>query len=359
MPSQTIVPAFVPKTYPELRDAVMAVVVEGRRAIDRAWVETYHETGRLINEHVLLFRERANYGARTYEKLAEDTDISKRTLQECAQFHRYFPIARHVAQLGWNRCRLLCQVDDEKRRTVLAAQAVKHDLSSGDIVARVREINATAIESGEKPADEPVELLQPRRGTPGLHVIVDRGNGPVVDLGFKFYRDLTTDQEKRLTKGAIVRLSETGMRWVDDATRDQLFTYPATIRKVIDGDTLDIAIMVAPGLSRELKLRLRGLDCPEMSTAAGRAAKAFVEGLIKPGDEVIVSTTKPDKFDRYLADVFISRLRAESRELRDRSAQISQPSSLNAQPAAEIFLNNALLEAGHAVRYDGGTKEEV
>ena len=106
---------------------MIAVVVEGRNAIDRAWLDTYHETGRLINEHVLLFRERADYGAKTYTKLAEDTGISKRTLQECAQFQRYFPIARHVAQLGWNRCRLLCQVDDEKRRDALTAQAVKHD----------------------------------------------------------------------------------------------------------------------------------------------------------------------------------------------------------------------------------------
>jgi endonuclease YncB( thermonuclease family) len=79
---------------------------------------------------------------------------------------------------------------------------------------------------------------------------------------------------------------------------------PQAIRRVVDGDTFVAAVMVAPGFSRELKLRLRGLDCPEMSTAAGRAAKLFVDGLIKAGDEV-VSTTKPDKYNRYLADVFL------------------------------------------------------
>ena len=341
VPSAKLTPT--PKTYAELRDAVVAVVVKGRQDIDRAWVETYHETGRLINEHVLKFRDRADFGAKVYDRLAEDTGISARTLRECAQFHRYFPIVRHVAKLGWNRCRLLCQVDDEKRRTALAAQAMKHDWSSGEIVERVRDANAIALESGEKKNAEPVELLTPRRGVPGLHAIVDRGSGPEVDLGFKLYRELGS--ASKLTTKDIVRLNEDGVRRIDGATKDQLFTYTATVRRVIDGDTLVVALMVAPGVSHELKLRLRGLDCPEISTAAGRAAKAFVDGLIKPGDEVVISTSKPDKYDRYLADVFLV-------------GATDQPSVALAKEGAELFLNNALLEGGHAVRYEGGAKEE-
>jgi hypothetical protein len=48
MPSRA--PTPTPKTYAQLRDAVVAVVVKGRADIDRAWLETYHETGRLIND---------------------------------------------------------------------------------------------------------------------------------------------------------------------------------------------------------------------------------------------------------------------------------------------------------------------
>ena len=77
---------------------------------------------------------------------------------------------------------------------------------------------------------------------------------------------------------------------------------------------------------------------------------------------MIISTTKPDKYDRYLADVFIRELRAKSSEWSARTpAPVSQLSTLNAQPGANgpsAFLNNALLEAGHAIRYDGGAKEE-
>jgi endonuclease YncB( thermonuclease family) len=108
----------------------------------------------------------------------------------------------------------------------------------------------------------------------------------------------------KLTTGDIVRLNGDGVRRVDGATKDQLFTYAATIRRIIDGNTLAVALAVAPGISLELKLRLRGLDCPEMATTAGRAAKQCVDDRIEAGDEVVASTTKPNKYDRYLADVF-------------------------------------------------------
>jgi endonuclease YncB( thermonuclease family) len=351
-------PAITPTatTYAQLRVAVIAVVVRGRQKIDRAWVETYHETGRLINEHVLQFQERAGYGARVYEKLADDTGISVSTLRQCAQFQRCYPIQHARVELSWAHYRLLMQIADEARRTALETETVRQHWTSRDLETRVRRVNAaTPGSNGDTPVP-PIDLLVPRRGTPGLHPIVDRGGGPAVDLGFKIYREL--GRASKLTTNDIVRLNEDGVRKVDNATKDELFTYAATVRKVVDGDTLVVAFPVAPGFTHELKLRLRGLDCPEMSTAAGRAAKAFVDGLIHAGDEVIISTTKPDKYDRYLADVFVDpKLRAESLELRDRSA--SQVSTLSPQPtAAPLLLNNALLEAGHAVRYDGGAKEE-
>jgi endonuclease YncB( thermonuclease family) len=74
------------------------------------------------------------------------------------------------------------------------------------------------------------------------------------------------------------------------------------------------------------KLRLRGLDCPEMDTPEGKAAKLFTEALLVDAVEVIITTSKVDKYDRYLADVHIRHTDGEV-----------------------VFLNNVLLENGHAV----------
>ncbi len=349
--------SYVPKSYADLLRCVQQTLFDGQREIDEAWVRTYHDTGRLIVSHILLDK-RANYGGQVYKRLVRDTDASERRLYECTQFYRSFPNFRAPAKLGWTRCLLLCRVENEPERNALAHQALKHDWPSRELKQRVRAFNSA---HGRRAADDngnsngadgapalvaAPDLLTPRRGTPGLHPIVDRGDGPVVDLGFKMYRALGPGS--KLTTSDIVRLTDDGVRRVDGATRAELFTYTAKIRRVVDGDTLLVALEVAPGITLEKLLRLRGVDCAETSTAAGRAAKRFVEEFVSVGDDVIVSTTKPDKYGRSLADVFVGRsgLKAE------RGASSAGASD------AEVFLNNALLENGHAARYDGGPKDE-
>ena len=66
-----------------------------------------------------------------------------------------------------------------------------------------------------------------------------------------------------------------------------------------------------------------------MDTPEGKAAKREVESLVRAAKSVTIYTSKPDKYDRYLADVFIV-----------------------AADGPEIFLNNHLLEHGFAERKD-------
>lgn len=360
MSSRPLAPT--PRTYVQLRDAVIAVAVKGRQAVELAKLRTYHETGRLINEHILLFRDRADYGAKVYTKLEADTGIVERTLRQCAQFQRCYPIWSARSKLGWSHYRLLISVADPAKRKAFEAEAIKRDWNSEDLETRVRSHNAIALASDDPdPVDEkPVELLKPRRGVAGLLRVVERFDGLALDLGFKNYAAITTATKARLTAGRfdgltagdIVRWDADGVFKIPDATPAHLFTYSATVRKIVDGDTLDIAIALAPGFTRDLRLRLRGLDCPELETAAGRAAKAFVETLLAPGDEVTLCTTKPDKYDRYLADVYIGKSAA---------AETLPPLTAGRSPLTaegSTFLNNVLLSTGHAIHYDGGAKED-
>ena len=127
----------------------------------------------------------------------------------------------------------------------------------------------------------------------------------------------------------MVRLSSSGqITAAEGATKADLFTCPVELIKVVDGDTLWIKIYLRPRQWIKHKLRLRGLDCPEMSTPEGKAAKRFVDALVAKTTAVIINTTKPDKYDRYLAEVFLT------------------------TGTGEIYLNNSLLENGQAVRKD-------
>jgi len=65
------------------------------------------------------------------------------------------------------------------------------------------------------------------------------------------------------------------------------------------------------------------------------------------------------KYDRYLADVSV---RAVSDKLKavspGQESTENEPKAYSLEPTAALFLNNALLSAGHAIRYDDGAKEE-
>ena len=54
----------------------------------------------------------ALYGARVFADLAEESCISSRSLHECVQFYRCFPIVRGHAQLRRTHYALLCQVGE-------------------------------------------------------------------------------------------------------------------------------------------------------------------------------------------------------------------------------------------------------
>jgi endonuclease YncB( thermonuclease family) len=93
------------------------------------------------------------------------------------------------------------------------------------------------------------------------------------------------------------------------------FTYAATVERVVDADTLDVAIDLGFRIQFRVRLRVAGIDAPELHTAEGKEARLFVLDHLcteQPGTghpaacsfrPVVVRTYKPDKYGRALADV--------------------------------------------------------
>jgi len=95
---------------------------------------------------------------------------------------------------------------------------------------------------------------------------------------------------------------------------DKLYWYRARLLRVVDGDTLDLEIDLGLKIFVRERIRLFGIDTPEIfgikkeseEYQRGMAAKEFVEELLK--DKAIWIKTYKDKtgkFGRYLADVHI------------------------------------------------------
>lgn len=109
------------------------------------------------------------------------------------------------------------------------------------------------------------------------------------------------------------------------------FTRSAEVRRVIDGDTIEV--MVDMGFKRYSieRLRLLGVDTPEMrgdQRELGLLSKMFVEDKFLNNKNIVIQSEKGDAFGRWLADVYYT----------DNNGQ-------------QIYLNNELIEKGFAVPY--------
>ncbi len=336
-----------PKTFEALVVAVRKALIVGQARADQAYLDSYRITGFLIDAHILFFKERAGYGEQVIPQLAREIGVGERLLYRCLRFVREYPILSGRTELSWSHYRVLLDVADKSERKALETAACKNHWVAEELERRVREFNATidveatVVEAGGGGARRAHKPLVPARGATGVYRVATVDGKRVVDLGFAEYFDLSEEQAGEFKDGALVHLDGGGrVTLAEGATKADLFNYRVELIRVVDGDTLWVRIYLRPRQWVKRKLRLRGLDCPELSTPEGKAAKRFVEALLANAVSITINTTKPDKYDRYLADVFLE-------------GDFSQLSALNSQSSeAPLFLNNALLGNGQATRKD-------
>lgn len=107
------------------------------------------------------------------------------------------------------------------------------------------------------------------------------------------------------------------------------WVYQATVKKVHDGDTLTVDLdMGMKQFRHDQVIRVAHIDAPELNTPAGKLAAAFAQGLLPPGTVVTIVSHKWDDFGRLLASV----------------------------ESGVLDFGKAMIEAGHAVPYEGGKK---
>ena len=342
--------------YATLKARVRETLVLGQQQIEAARVITYWRTGWYIQTHIRLHTTGAErYGMQVIERLGHDLDVDDTVLRRCVQFVEAMPqmfdakkicaarrkslplVASSVAgpapRLTWTHYRALLAVPDARRRHALLQEATRKEWSARELETRIRR---QMLRSPIAKADG-AKQITPLRGTPGLFQIKDVEGTCYWDLGFESYRALTSAQARTFKAGDLVRLTAQGTLEPapKEATPANLYTYDARLLRVVDGDTLWLLIHLGGIDWRKEKLRLRGIDCPELSTSAGEAAKRYVQAQLQRTTRLTITTTKPDQWDRYLSDVFLATATNE-----------------------EIFLNNRLLETAHARLYTATSPED-
>lgn len=104
------------------------------------------------------------------------------------------------------------------------------------------------------------------------------------------------------------------------------YQYAATVKRVVDGDTLELIVDVGFRFTHRGPFRLFGINCPEMNTDAGKAAREWTSLWCGARSGVIAETYKnPEKYGRWLARII--------------------------DPESGQCLNDELVTAGHATTY--------
>jgi len=78
-------------------------------------------------------------------------------------------------------------------------------------------------------------------------------------------------------------------------------TLTGKVIHIADGDT----ITILDSSNQQLKIRLGGIDAPEKTQAYGQRSKEHLSGLVQ-GQQVIVETSKKDKYGRHVGHVLVN-----------------------------------------------------
>ena len=120
-----------------------------------------------------------------------------------------------------------------------------------------------------------------------------------------------------------------------------MYEYKCKVKRVVDGDTMDVVLDLGFDILHACRVRLAGIDTPESRTrdldekARGKLSKAYLKETIK-GKKIVLKTKIKDakgKFGRVIAEVW---------------AEFEEGSMRN--------VNELMIKEAYAVKYNAGNK---
>ncbi len=290
------------KNYFELLQAIHEVQQADRPMTKKGLVIEAWTMGKLIENHVTEHKLWSDYSAEINPRLAKDLSTTAHEVAQRRRFARLYPEAIPSYDLSWAHYTEAFDLKDAEQRAALFEQCEKEKCS----VTKLRE-ELKKIPRKETNTTHSAMLPQMFH----LYPVAKEKQGEnkdklVLQLGFS--DDYTFPGLEAFKEGDILSCPpETACVLAPAAKTSDLFVYPAEAVQIIDGDTMDVAVNLGFGIMTTRRLRLRGIDAAELNTRKGVAAKTFVfDEITKAGGRIILKVGALDKYDRYLADIWVN-----------------------------------------------------
>ena len=127
-----------------------------------------------------------------------------------------------------------------------------------------------------------------------------------------------------------------------------MYEYKCEVKRVVDGDTMDVILDLGFDVLHSVRVRLAGIDTPESRTrdldekARGKLSKAYLKESIK-GKKIVLKTRLKDsrgKFGRVIAEVWAEFEEGSLRNVNELMVKESYAVKYNAE-------NKALVKEAH------------
>lgn len=242
-PEKPLSEAGYAKLLSDLRKLWETGKAKAQRAVSRQLLQTYWEIGGRIADEKLI--ENAGYEKAVMERLAEDMRTDMTTLYRCVQFHDTYKTIPESESLSWSHFRVLLTLKDAKERDFYTKEAEERHWTRDQLLKAVQ--------------------------------------------GDRFGEDKTGKKAKKLPRpiGAT-------------------YVFKAIVLEVVDGDTLVVDVDCGFEIKKKERIRLAGIDCPDVITEEGREAAEYVRNQLARVSFVMLRTTKVDINGRFLGHVFYS-----------------------------------------------------
>lgn len=332
------------KLLSEVKNHVQKTAENISKIVTRQKVEMAWKIGRTVQKHLEENNqsEKSGYGKHLFESLERDVGISQSVLYKMRNFYKSYPkIPKDDHKLNWSHYRVLAGVKDENERQYLEDLTREKNLDAEDLRKKLKK-SKTVTELKNKQREvvtTATKKLHFNRGKLFCYEVVkvEELGQTCVDCGFGIFHQL----EENTPNGAlVVETKKSGKKYlVNKATarKINLNAYKAYLHKVVDGDTIHVVLDLGFKIFHQEILRLRQIDAPEISTAAGKKSAAALKKILQPLPFLVVKTHSTDIYGRYLADVFLP----------------DSQGKFSAQQTAEEgeYLNQILLDKKLVVKY--------
>lgn len=237
------------KKYSKLITDLKRILGQGKKAAlnitSQIVVQAYWKMGKRIH------KEKAAEQT-TLRQLAHDLEMEESLVYRIVKFYQRWPKICPTGQTGqilsWAHYKELLAIEDRGKRNFYLDKASKHNWNRDQLVQKIKD---------------------------------------------DYYRHQNSTESKKKPEATLER------------EKDKMHLYSAIVEKVVDGDTLLLRIDLGFNVWINQRIRLRGIDCPEVSTPQGQRAKKFVQQELSDCIVVVIQTFKRiDLHGRYVVDVF-------------------------------------------------------